>query len=141
MRIPRVGPVDLVRLMVGSVFLSEGIQKLLFPAQLGVGRFLKIGIPWPEGLAPFVGAVEVTAGLLLLLNLWALYAAGALLAVISVAIVSTKLPLLIGSPLGPFSLTPLPRYGLWTFLHHARTDWCMFLGCLAVIVDSARRRR
>jgi len=35
----------LIRLMVGAVFLSEGIQKFLFPAALGVGRFTTIGIP------------------------------------------------------------------------------------------------
>jgi uncharacterized membrane protein YphA (DoxX/SURF4 family) len=38
----------LVRLIVGAVFLSEGIQKFLFPAALGAGRFAKIGIPWPD---------------------------------------------------------------------------------------------
>src|SRR5690242_7766741 len=40
--------VILVRLIVGGVFLSEGIQKFLFPEALGVGRFAKIGIPAPE---------------------------------------------------------------------------------------------
>jgi len=40
--------VALIRLMVGAVFLSEGIQKFLFPDQLGAGRFLKIGLPLPE---------------------------------------------------------------------------------------------
>jgi len=38
----------LIRLLVGAVFLSEGIQKFLFPGELGVGRFIKIGIPMPE---------------------------------------------------------------------------------------------
>ena len=37
-------PIVLIRLLVGAVFLSEGIQKFLFPASLGVGRFVKIGI-------------------------------------------------------------------------------------------------
>jgi uncharacterized membrane protein YphA (DoxX/SURF4 family) len=31
----------LIRLAVGAIFLSEGIQKFLFPDTLGVGRFLK----------------------------------------------------------------------------------------------------
>jgi len=35
----------LIRILVGWVFLSEGIQKFLFPESLGVGRFVKIGIP------------------------------------------------------------------------------------------------
>jgi putative oxidoreductase len=37
--------VVLIRLVVGAVFLSEGIQKFLFANDLGVGRFIKIGIP------------------------------------------------------------------------------------------------
>ena len=49
----------IIRLLVGAVFVSEGIQKFLFPAELGVGRFTKIGLPSPEVLAPFVGVVEI----------------------------------------------------------------------------------
>ena len=42
----------LIRLMIGLVvFFPEGVQKLLFPAVLGAGRFAKIGIPWPHILA------------------------------------------------------------------------------------------
>jgi len=60
--------VVLVRLMVGAVFLSEGIQKFLFPAALGAGRFAKIGIPWPAFSAPFVGVFEIGCGLLVLVG-------------------------------------------------------------------------
>jgi uncharacterized membrane protein YphA (DoxX/SURF4 family) len=134
----KVGPVDLVRLMVGSVFLSEGVQKFLFPAELGVGRFTKIGIPWPQAMAPFVGIVEILGGALLLVNVLASYAAAALLVDISVAILSTKIPILLGHGFGPFSLPKLPTYGVWSFLHEARTDWCMFLGCVAVILAGRR---
>jgi uncharacterized membrane protein YphA (DoxX/SURF4 family) len=56
----------LIRILVGWVFVSEGIQKFLFPEALGVGRFIKIGIPWPHMLAPFVGTVEIVCGTLLL---------------------------------------------------------------------------
>ena len=61
----------LVRLLVGAVFLSEGVQKFLYPAELGPGRFAKIGLPAPapEVLAPFVGGVEVVAGTLVLIGL------------------------------------------------------------------------
>jgi putative oxidoreductase len=130
---------DVVRFMVGSVFLSEGIQKFLFPAELGVGRFIKIGIPWPEVMAPFVGVVEIGGGLLLIANVLPPYSAIVLLVDISVAILSTKVPILLGRPFGPFSLAKLPTYGIWSFLHETRTDWCMFLGCLAVILDCVRR--
>jgi uncharacterized membrane protein YphA (DoxX/SURF4 family) len=57
----------LIRLMVGCVFLSEGIQKFLFPAEVGAGRFAKIGLPSPESLAPFVGTFEIVCGALVLL--------------------------------------------------------------------------
>ena len=137
-KIVRSGPMALIRLMVGSVFLSEGIQKFLFPAELGVGRFVKIGIPWPQAMAPFVGVVEIVAGAFLIANILAFYAAIALLIDISVAILSTKIPILLGRGFGPFSLPKLPSYGLWSFLHEGRTDWCMFLGCLAVILAYAR---
>jgi uncharacterized membrane protein YphA (DoxX/SURF4 family) len=49
--------VILIRLLVGLVFLSEGIQKFLFPAALGAGRFERIGTPFPPLTAPIVGVV------------------------------------------------------------------------------------
>jgi putative oxidoreductase len=130
----------LVRLMVGSVFLSEGVQKFLFPTELGVGRFQRIGIPWPQGMAPFVGSVEIVGGLLLIANVLTFYAAAALFINISVALLSTKIPILLGKAFGPFALPKLPSYGFWTYLHEARVDWCMFLGCLSVMLACSRRR-
>ena len=56
----------LIRVLVGWVFLSEGIQKFLFPESLGVGRFAKIGIPDPSFSAPFVGVVEILFGTLII---------------------------------------------------------------------------
>jgi uncharacterized membrane protein YphA (DoxX/SURF4 family) len=67
----------LIRILVGSVFLSEGIQKFLFPDSLGVGRFVKIGIPWPQVMAPFVSVVEIVCGALLLIGLMTLTRASA----------------------------------------------------------------
>jgi uncharacterized membrane protein YphA (DoxX/SURF4 family) len=58
----------LIRLVVGAVFLSEGIQKFVFPADLGTGRFVKIGIPWPGFMAPFVGGCEIVCGTLALIG-------------------------------------------------------------------------
>ena len=93
-RAPR--SVVLIRLIVGAIFLSEGIQKFLYPADLGVGRFVKIGIPHPEALAPFVGGVEIVAGAMLVFSLLTRLAAVALLIDISVAILTTKIPILLG---------------------------------------------
>ncbi len=129
----------IIRLMVGGVFLSEGIQKFLYPQELGVGRFTRIGIPWPEGMAPFVGVVEIAGGALLIAGLLTRFAALALLINISVAILSTKVPILLGHELGPFSLPNLPRYGFWSAAHEARTDLCMWLGSLLLILAGAGR--
>ncbi len=60
----------LIRILVGWVFLSEGIQKFLFPESLGVGRFVKIGIPLPQLMAPFVGVTEIIYGALVLVGLF-----------------------------------------------------------------------
>src|ERR671930_1548855 len=88
--------VILIRLIVGGVFLSEGIQKFLFPDALGVGRFTKIGIPAPEVMAPFVGVCEVVCGALFLLGLLTRFAAVTMIIDMLVAILSTKLPILLG---------------------------------------------
>src|SRR6266487_6624793 len=94
----------LVRLLVGWVFLSEGIQKFLFPSALGVGRFVKIGIPAPQFFAPFVGVIEIVGGTLLVAGLLTLLAAIPLLIDISVAILTTKFPM-------------LARSGFWATMH------------------------
>ena len=86
----------LIRIAVGGVFLSEGIQKFLFPSDLGAGRFIKIGIPAPEVLAPFVGVVEIVAGALIILGLLTRLAAILLIFDMCVALISTKLPILCG---------------------------------------------
>src|SRR5499427_10602094 len=116
----------LVRLVVGAVFLSEGIQKFLFPATLGVGRFTKIGIPAPEVMAPFVGVVEIVFGLLLLIGLLTRLATIPLLIDIVVAIATTKIPMLI-------------KDGFWKMAHEARTDFAMLLGLAFLLIVGGGR--
>lgn len=102
----------LVRLLVGLVvFFPEGLQKLIFPALLGAGRFSRIGIPWPDVLGPFVGGFEIVCGLLIVPGLATRFAAIPLLIVTIVAIVSTKLPILLGHDLWIFHVPSMPRYG------------------------------
>jgi putative oxidoreductase len=125
--------VALIRLAVGWVFLSEGIQKFLYPSALGVGRFTTIGIPWPQIAAPFVASVEIAAGFLLLIGLMTRLAAVVLFLNISVAIVSSKVPILLGHGFWLFSVAKLPQYGFWSAAHEARVDLCMWLGCLFLI--------
>jgi uncharacterized membrane protein YphA (DoxX/SURF4 family) len=81
----------LVRLAVGIIFISEGFQKFLFTEEFGVGRFLKIGIPMPTTMAPFVGVVELVGGLLVLLGLATRVVCIPLLVSMLVALTSTKL--------------------------------------------------
>ncbi len=76
----------LIRLIVGAVFLSEGIQKFLFANDLGVGRFARIGIPAPQIMPPFVGGCEIVCGCLLLIGLFTRLAAIPLIIDISIAI-------------------------------------------------------
>ena len=114
----------LIRLMVGSVFLSEGIQKFLYPDALGVGRFIKIGIFFPEFTAPFVGVVEIVCGLLLLVGLLTHLAAVPLIIDMLVAIATTKIPFFV-------------QHGFWAALHEARVDWCMLLGSLFLFLEGA----
>jgi putative oxidoreductase len=110
-----------IRLAVGGVFLSEGIQKFLFSDSLGVGRFIKIGIPAPELMAPFVGIVEIGCGCLLLLGLFTRLAAIPLIIDMLVAISTTKIPILL-------------EKGFWAMAHEARVDWTMLLGSLSILL-------
>src|SRR5690606_19213925 len=82
-------PTLLIRLMVGGVFLSEGIQKFLEPASRGAGRFVKIGLPAAEFLGPLVGATEVLCGSLVLFGLLTRIAVLPLIATMVVAIATT----------------------------------------------------
>ncbi len=109
-----------IRIAVGCIFLSEGIQKFLFPAELGAGRFTKIGIPAPAFFGPFVGAVEITCGVLVLLGLLTRLAVVPLLLIMLVAISTTK-------------LAQLSEVGFWETAHGARTDFAMLLCCLFLL--------
>ncbi|OGX87405.1 DoxX family protein [Hymenobacter lapidarius] len=111
----------LIRLAVGVVFLSEGIQKFLFPAERGAGRFAKIGLPLPEFLGSFVGTFEIVCGLLVLLGLFTRLASGPLLLIMLTAIASTKVELLADK-------------GFWGMLHDSRTDWAMLLGSAFLLI-------
>lgn len=130
----------LIRIMVGAVFVSEGIQKFLYPATIGAGRFAKIGIPAPELMGPFVGVLEIVCGALLLCGLLTRLAAVPLIGVMIMAIVSTKLPILLGEGFWGFELRKLPEYGFWSMAHEARTDFSMLLGSLFLLAVGAGPR-
>lgn len=128
----------LIRLLVGLVvFFPEGIQKLAFPSILGAGRFANIGIPYPELMGPFVGVVETVCGALIIAGLLTRLAAVPLLVIMVVAIVSTKVPMLLGHEFWIFHLPKLSRYGFWSMAHEARTDLCMFGAALYLLIEGA----
>jgi uncharacterized membrane protein YphA (DoxX/SURF4 family) len=110
--------------MVGTVFLSEGTQKFLFPEQLGSGRFASIGLPIPGLLAPFVGTFEIVCGSLVLAGAATRLAAIPLLIIMTVALATTKWPILVNQ-------------GFWVMAHETRTDWSMLLGSLFLLVVGA----
>lgn len=111
----------LIRLMVGVVFLSEGIQKFLFPAIRGAGRFDKIGLPFPEFLGTFVGTFEIFCGVLILLGFLTRLASIPLIIIMLVALIITK-------------GTILANEGFWEMLHRSRTDWAMLLGSIILFI-------
>src|SRR5688572_17236373 len=129
--------VILIRLIVGAVFLTEGIQKFLFAAEVGAGRFAKIGIPNPEVMGPFVGVVEIVCGTLLLLGLLTRLAAIPLIINMLVAILSTKIPILLGYGFWGFTLRSVPYGGFWGMAHEVRTDWSMLLGSIFLFIVGA----
>src|SRR5450755_4890312 len=116
--------VILIRLIVGGVFLSEGIQKFLSPEAQGVGRFTKIGIPNPDIMAPFVGVSEIVCGVLFILGLLTRFAAVTMIINMFVAIWTTKIPILLNA-------------GFWSMAHEARTDYAMLLGSVFLLIVGA----
>jgi uncharacterized membrane protein YphA (DoxX/SURF4 family) len=114
----------IIRLMVGAVFLSEGIQKFLFPASHGAGRFEKIGLPAPEFLGTFVGTFEIICGVLLLIGLTTRLASIPLIIIMLVAFATTKIEI-------------LANQGFWEMFHASRTDWSMLMGSIFLLIKGS----
>ena len=114
----------LIRLIVGLVFLSEGIQKFLFPEIVGAGRFEKIGFENPEFWALFVAAFEIVCGTLVLLGFLTRIASIPLLIIMITALISTKIPILLNK-------------GFWQMAHDSRTDFAMTLLLIFLIIYGA----
>lgn len=110
----------LVRVCVGTIFLSEGIQKFLFADTLGAGRFEKIGLAIPHILGPTVGATEICFGFLVAIGFKTRLTSIPLFIIICTAIATTKLAL-------------FAEKGFWGTLHDSRTDYSMFM-CLMFLM-------
>lgn len=114
-------PTLLIRLIVGLIFLSEGLQKYITPDATGVGRFAKIGFNHPSFWAYFTGSFEIICGTLILIGLLTRVAAIPLLIVMIVAFITTKIPILTDK-------------GLWPFAHEYRTDFAMTMLLIYLII-------
>ena len=114
----------LVRLVVGLIFLTEGIQKYLFPELLGTGRFMKIGFSDPAFWAYFTGAFEIICGALILLGLLVRMATIPPFIIMLVAFITTKWPILLDK-------------GFWPFAHEYRTDFAMTLLLIYLFIYGA----
>lgn len=106
---------------MGAVFLSEGIQKFLFPDNVGAGRFARIGLPNPDFLGPFVGSFEIICGSLILIGFLVRLGSVPLLIIMLVAIATTKAEVLAND-------------GFWEMMHGSRTDWAMLLGSIFLLL-------
>jgi putative oxidoreductase len=121
------GPVLFIRLAVGLIFLTQGVLKYTEP-KMGLIRFTHIGFPYPGFTALFVGGFEIVCGLLVLLGLFTRLATLPLLAVISTAIGTTKVPELFRS-----------GQGFGFMISDARTDFAMMC-CLLFLLCSGSGR-
>jgi len=128
----------ILRLTAGGVFFWEGILKFVYVNQ-GVGRFTKLGFPFPETTAHFVATCEIIGGLLLLFGLFTRITAFYFIVQMIVAVLSTKVDLFLGT--SPLPLPPAPpKVGIWAVLHEIRSDYAQILTCLFLLMEGAGRR-
>ena len=116
-----VPPAVLIRVIVGYVFFVEGVQKYLFPDTLGIGRFIKIGIPMPHLMVNISGGAEIICGAMLVVGLLTRLATIPLIINITVAIISTKVMMFI-------------QKGFWPAVHESRLDFTMLLSLIFLFI-------
>jgi len=101
-----------IRLIVGLIFISEGIQKYLIVTIFGPALFKEIGFSNPMFWVYFTGAFEILCGILILFGLLTRLAAIPLLTIMIIAFITTKLPL-------------LATKGFWTFSHEYSIEFSL----------------
>jgi putative oxidoreductase len=134
---PADGPKSILalRLMAGGVFLWEGILKFVYPNQ-GIGRFTKLGMPFPHFTATFVGGLEIVGALLLLFGLLTRLIAIPFIIEMIVAILSTKISLYLGT--SPLPLPPaLPQVGIWAVFHEIRSDYAQIMTVIFLLINGS----
>jgi len=132
---PVDGPAStvLIRLMAGSVFFWEGILKFVYVNQ-GVGRFTKLGMPFPVFTADFVGGLEIVGGLLLMAGFLTRLITIPFVIEMIVAMLSTKISLYLGT--SPLPLPPAPpKIGVWAVLHEIRSEYAQIMVVLYLLIN------
>lgn len=125
----------LLRLMAGGVFFWEGILKFVYTNQ-GIGRFTKLGLPFPEFTANFIGVLEIVGGLLLIFGLLTRFISLVFIIEMIVAILTTKIALYLGT--SPLPLPPAPpQVGFWAVLHEIRSDYAQLLTCAFLFITGS----
>jgi putative oxidoreductase len=117
-------PALMIRLTVGLIFLSEGIQKFLYPEELGSGRFAKLGIHPPVFWANFTGSFEIVCSLLVMIGLFTRLAVIPLLIIMIVAFITTKWPEFLAK-------------GFWPMVHDGRTDFAMTILLIFLLANGS----
>ena len=111
----------IIRLIVGVIFLSEGVQKFILPLERGAGRFEKIGFYYPEFFSSLVGSFEIVCGILIIIGLLTRLAVIPLIYIMLIALSTTKYKLFMAT-------------GFWNLLHESRTDWAMLLSSIFLLI-------
>lgn len=127
----------LLRLMAGGVFFWEGVLKFVYTNQ-GIGRFTKLGFPFPELIATFVGSLEIVGGLMLIVGLGTRLIAVPFIIEMLVAILSTKIALYLGT--SPLALPPSPpQVGIWAVLHEVRSEYAQIMTAAFLLINGPGR--
>jgi putative oxidoreductase len=132
---PTGGPKSTIalRIMAGGVFFWEGILKFVYANQ-GIGRFTKLGMPFPHFTTDFVACLEIGGGILLLSGLFTRLIAIPFIAEMIVAMLTTKITLYLGTYPLPLPSAP-PKIGMWAVLHEVRSEYAQLLTSLFLMIN------
>ena len=123
-----------VAINVRGVFFWEGILKFVYANQ-GIGRFTKLGMPFPEFTATSVAVLEIVGGMLLILGLGTRLVAIPFIIEMLVAILTTKISMYLGT--SPLPLPPVPpQTGFWAVLHEIRSEYAQLLTVLFLMMPA-----
>ena len=127
----------IIRMMAGAVFFWEGILKFVY-VNPGVGRFTKLGFPFPEATAHLVATGEIIGGILIMLGLFTRVISFYFIIQMIVAVLSTKIDLYLGKSPLPMPPAP-PKIGVWAVLHEIRSDYAQILSCFFLLLEGPGR--